>query len=87
MNHFTPFNPSDVLIGYSPDARSRSIHPYLQKPAKDTNRLLSVFFFKSVDAWNALPPALRSSPTLPAFMRVLKQFYVLAYLKGSSSAV
>jgi hypothetical protein len=87
MNHLTPFNPNNVLIVYSPDARSRSSHPYLQKPAKATNRLLSMFFFRSVDAWNALPPALRSSPTLPAFKRGLKQFDLSAYLKGSSSAV
>jgi hypothetical protein len=60
---------------------------YLQKPAKATNRLLSMFFFRSVDAWNALPPALRSSPTLPAFKRGLKHFDLSAYLKGSSSAV
>jgi hypothetical protein len=61
INHLTPFNPSDVFIVYSPEARSRSNLPYLQKPIKATNRLLSVLFFRSVDAWNALPPALRSS--------------------------
>jgi hypothetical protein len=67
-NHSTPFNPSDVLIVYSPDARSRYIHPYLRKSSKATNRLPPTFFFRSVDAWNALPPALRSSSILPAFM-------------------
>jgi hypothetical protein len=58
MNRSTPFKPSDVLIIYSPDAHSRSIHPYLQKPAKATNQLLSMFFFRSVDAWNAFATSL-----------------------------
>jgi hypothetical protein len=84
INHLTPFNPSDVFIVYSPEARSRSNLPYLQKPIKATNRLLSVLFFRSVDAWNALPPALRSSPSLPAFKRGLKQIDLSAYLKGSA---
>jgi hypothetical protein len=50
MNHLTFFDPSDVLVVYLPDARSKSSHAYLQKPAKATNRLSSLFFFKSVDA-------------------------------------
>jgi hypothetical protein len=72
MNHLTPFNPSDVPIIYAPDACSRSIHPCLQKPAKATNQLQLLFFYRSVDAGNALPPALRSSPTLPVFKGGLK---------------
>jgi hypothetical protein len=41
-------------------------------------------FFRSVDAWNALPPALRSSSSLSAYKRSLKQFDFSAYLKGSA---
>jgi hypothetical protein len=85
MNHLTPFNPSDVLIVYSPDARSRSNHPYLQKPAKATNRLLSIFSSEALTPGTLLPPALRSSPTLPAFKRGLKHFDLSAFLKGSAS--
>lgn len=84
FNHLTPCNPNDVFIVYSPDARSRSNLPYLEKPIKATHRLLSVSFFRSVDAWNALPPALRSSSSLSAYKRSLKQFDLSAYLKGSA---
>jgi hypothetical protein len=80
MNHLTPLNLSDVLIDYSPDARSRSIHQYLQKCAKATNRLQTIFFFRSVDAWNVLTPALRSSPPLLAFKWGLKHFDLSAFL-------
>jgi hypothetical protein len=58
--------------------------PFLQKPIKATNRHLSIIFFRSVDAWNALPPALRSSSSLPAFKRRLKQIDLSAYRKGSA---
>lgn len=44
FNHPTPCNPNDVFIVYSPDARSRSNLPYLEKPIKATHRLLSVSF-------------------------------------------
>jgi hypothetical protein len=62
-------------------------NPYLQKLAEVTNQLKSMFFYRSIDASNALPPALRSSPTLPAFKRGLKHFDLSACLYGSSSAV
>jgi hypothetical protein len=83
IKRLTPLNPSHVLFVYSPEARSKSKLPYLHKPAKATNRLLSVLFFRNVDAWNAMPPALRSS-SLPAFKRGFKQIYLPAYLKCSA---
>jgi hypothetical protein len=83
MNHLTPFDPHDVFIIYTPEARSRSNTSYLQKPIKATNRLLSILFYRCVDAWNALPSALRSSSSLQAFKRGLKQCDLSAYLKGS----
>ena len=84
INRHTPFNPNDVFIVYLPEARSRSNQPYLQKPVKATNRLLSTLFFRNVDAWNALPSALRSSPSLLAFKRGIKHIDLSAYLKGST---
>ena len=83
LNHLTPFNPDEVFTTYLPAARSRSETPYLQKPIKATNRLLSTSFHRNIDAWNALPAALRSSPSLPAFKRGLKQFDLCNHLKGS----
>jgi hypothetical protein len=72
LNHLTPFNPNDIFIVYSPDARSRLKLPYQQKP------------IRSVDAWNALPPTLRSSSSLSAFKRSLEQFDLLPCIKGSA---
>jgi hypothetical protein len=84
LNNLTPFDPSEIFSVYTPSSWSRSEMPYLQKPIKATNRLLSTFFFRSIDAWNALPAALRSSSSLPAFKRHLKQFDLSTYLKGSA---
>jgi hypothetical protein len=72
--HLTPGNPNDVFTVYSHDARSRLNLPYLENSIKATHRLLSVSFFSSVDAWNATPPALRSSSSLSAYKRSLRQF-------------
>ena len=84
FNHLTPFNPNDVFIVYSPDARSRSNLPYLQKPIKAIYQMAFISsFFRSIDAWNALPLALRCS-SLSVFKRSLKQFDLSAYLKGSA---
>ena len=85
LNYLTPFNPCDVFTIYVPAARSRSELPYLQKPAKATNRLRSTFFYRNIDAWNALPSALRSSTSLPAFKRYLKQLDLSNHLKGSAT--
>jgi hypothetical protein len=84
LNNLTPFDPSEVFSVYTPSSWSRSDMSHSQKPIKGTNRLLSTFFFRSIDAWNALPAALRSSASLPVFKRHLKQFDLSAYLKGSA---
>jgi hypothetical protein len=59
LNNLTHFNPSEVFIIYSPSERSRSALPYLQKPVKASKSFLSSLFYRSVDAWNALPIDLR----------------------------
>jgi hypothetical protein len=84
LNNLTPFDPSEVFSVYTPSSWSRSEMPYLRKPIKATDRLLSTFFFRSIDAWNALPAALRSSSSLAVFKRHLKQFDLSTYLKGSA---
>jgi hypothetical protein len=82
LNNLTPFDPSEVFSVYTPFSWSRSEMPYLQKPIQATNRLLFTFFFRSIDAWNALPAALRFSSSLPVFKEHLKQFDLFTYLKG-----
>jgi hypothetical protein len=72
LNNLTPICPENAFIIYTPAERSRSESPYLQKPAKASNRHLSSLFFRGVEAWNALPGVLRSPPSLPAFKRGLK---------------
>jgi hypothetical protein len=85
FNHLTPCNPNDVFIIYSPDACSTLNLPYLEKPIKVTHRLLSVLFSEVLmPGINALSPALRSSSSLSAHKRTLKQFGLSAYLKGSA---
>jgi hypothetical protein len=84
LNNLTPFDPNAVFSVYTPSPWSRSAMPYLLKPTKATNRVLSTFFFRSIDAWNALPAALQSSSSLPVFKRLLKQFDLSTFLKGSA---
>jgi hypothetical protein len=79
-------HPNDVLFVYSPDARSRSNHPYLQKRVKATNRLLSVLFSE------VLMPGMPTSFLtflfiLSAFKRSLKQFVLLTFRKISAVRV
>jgi hypothetical protein len=83
FNNLTPFNPHEVFLIYTPIASSRSNSPYLLKPICASNKVLSTFFYRSVDAWNALPPSLRSCSSLPAFKRGLKNVDLNRYLKGS----
>jgi hypothetical protein len=84
LNNLTPFCPEDAFIIYTPAERSRSESPYLLKPAKASNRHLSLLFFRCVEAWDALPGILKSSPSLPAFKRGLKQVDLSKFLKGSA---
>jgi hypothetical protein len=84
LHNLTPFEPSNVFIIYYPSERSRSELPYLQKPVKATNKLLSTLFYRNVDAWNALPASLRLSSSLPKFKRGLMKADLSLFLKGSA---
>jgi hypothetical protein len=85
FNHLTPFVPADVFLIYSPITSSRSESPYLLKPLKASNKLLHTLFYRRVDAWNALPIALRSSSSVHAFKRGLKDVDLSPFLTGSCS--
>ena len=84
LNHLTPFTPSEVFNIYSPPACSRSELPYLLKPTHATNRLMSSLFYRSIDAWNALPVALRSSSSLSTFKHNLMHIDLTKFLRGSA---
>jgi hypothetical protein len=81
FSHLTPFNPTIVFTIYTPEARSRSELPYLQKSIHASKRQLSTFFLRNVDAWNALPASMRSSSSIPAFKRFSKQLDLSVLLK------
>jgi hypothetical protein len=72
FNHRIPFNPIDVFIVYSPDA------PYLQKPIKAINRLLSVPFS------DVLMPGMPCLLPYVPLRSHLKQFDISAYVNGSA---
>jgi hypothetical protein len=83
FNYLTPFNPSDAFLIYTPIASSRSNSPYLQRPTKASNKLLQTLFYRQVEAWNSLPPALKSASSHPSFKRGLKNIDLSKFLKGS----
>jgi hypothetical protein len=83
FNELTPFDPNKVFSIHTPVASSRSNLPYLQKPAKASNKSSSMLYYRCVEAWNTLPASLRLSSSLPAFKRGLKTIDLSRFLKGS----
>jgi hypothetical protein len=83
FNYLTPFNPSDAFLIYTPTESSRSNSPYLQRPTKASSKLLQTLFYRQIEAWNSLPPALQSDSSLPSFKRGLKNINPSKFLKGS----
>jgi hypothetical protein len=83
FNQLTPFNPNDTFLIYTPIASSRSNSPHLQRRAKASNKLLQTLFYRQVEAWNSLPPALKSASSLPSFKRGLQNIGLSKFLKGS----
>jgi hypothetical protein len=84
FNNLTPFDPKKVFLIYTPIASSRSNLPYLRKPAKACNKVLSMLYYRCVEPWNALPASLRLSSSLPAFKRGLKNIDLSRFLKVSA---
>jgi hypothetical protein len=82
-NNLTPFDPKVVFTVYSPPSNLRNNTPYVIKPAKLSRKVLSTVFYRSIDAWNALPLDLRSASSLAAFKRGLKSVDMSRFLKGS----
>jgi hypothetical protein len=82
FNHLTPLDPDEVFIAYQPISSSRS-SPYLQRPTKASNRILSILFYRCISAWNNLPGNLRHVSSLPGFKRGLRDVDLSLFLKGS----
>jgi hypothetical protein len=80
-----PFRSKQSLLDliYTSIASSRSHSSYSRKPAKATNKVLSMLNFRKCDeAWNALPASLRLSSSLPALKHGLKSIDLSRFLKG-----
>ena len=84
LTSLSPLEKEKYFTIYNPPASSRSVMPYLQKPAKACEKLLFSFFFRSVDAWNFLPVEIRQLESLPAFKRKLKQINLTSFMKGNA---
>lgn len=83
FNHLTPHNADDHFIKYYPPVSSRSSSSYLIRPRKSCDKLLSYLSFRSIDAWNNLPPDVKSAAPLNSFKRALKHRDLKNYLNGS----
>ena len=84
LNSLSPLDPKSYFTIYKPLPSSRSAIPYLQKPHKACNKLLSSFFFRNVDAWNYLSVELRSLSELSKFKTALKTVDLSIFLKGNA---
>lgn len=73
LNQYTSSDSNGNILIYASLAASRLKLPYLQKPTKAANKLLLLFFFyRQVDAQNALPVTIGSISLLPVFERERK---------------
>jgi hypothetical protein len=84
LHNLTPLTPNDVFAIYTPTESSRSRSPYLRKPPKASNVLLSSFFCRNVAAWNSLPSSLRHAPSVLSFKHLLKLIDMTSFLSGTS---
>jgi hypothetical protein len=84
LHNLTPLTPNDVFAIYTPMESSRSRSPYLRKPPKASNVLLSSFFCRNVAAWNSLPSSLRHAPSVLSFKHLLKLIDMTSFLSGTS---
>jgi hypothetical protein len=83
LNNLTPFDSSELCIPH-PLGLDLKCHT-CRNQLKQRIEFSPPFFFRSTDAWNALPAAaLRSSSSVSVFKRHLKQFDLSTFLKGSA---
>ena len=82
IHNLSPLSVSECFTFYNPPAASRTPMPIIQKPRKATQKYLSSFLFRGVDAWNSLPPAIRTLDSLPKFKQALKNIDLTRFLIG-----
>jgi hypothetical protein len=82
INNLTDISPSDFFTFYVPPASSRTPMPTLQKPRRANQKLLSSFCCRAIDAWNALPPSVKTQDSLPKFKRALLDVNLSKFLLG-----
>jgi hypothetical protein len=81
FNGMSPITPTDYFLTYNPISSTRSITPSLLKPLHASSQLSSSFFYRSVDAWNYLPPNIKLSTSLKSFKLAIKHVDLSAFLK------
>ena len=81
-----PFYPElkKRFLFYEPPSSSRSGIPYLQKPIKRSGVLDCSFFYRAVNAWNALPAEVKQSQSLLAFKTRLDNTDLSKFVIGTS---
>ena len=84
INNISPDLSANFKI-YDQRSSSRMAPPILQKPRNVTDNILSLFFYRAIDCWNALPLTIKSSKSLPSFKRNLLQFDFSPFLKSNST--
>ena len=84
LNDMSPIVSTDHFLIHRPITSSRSSMPLLQKPLRCNSKLSSSFFFRQVDAWNSLPCALKSLPSLTSFKSAIKLTNLSSFLKGNA---
>ena len=84
LNDMSPIVSTDHFLIHRPITSSRSSMPLLQKPLRCNTKLSSSFFYRQVDAWNSLPCALKSLPSLTSFKSAIKQINLSSFLKGNA---
>ena len=82
INNLTPLSPSSLFQFYYPPPSSRTVLPIIQKPRRASQKLSSTFGYRAIDAWNSLPPSVRTIDSLPKFKSALKSIDLTKFLKG-----
>ena len=83
LNGLSPLHPNDYFLIYSPITSTRSTTPSLLKPLRASSNLSSFFSYRSVDAWNYLPPDVKLLTSFLAFKSAIKLVDLSAFLKCS----
>ena len=81
LNNLSPLEPSNLFSFSNPIESTRSVLPYLLKPRKASNKLLSAFSCRQIDCWNFIPPSIRNITSLPSFKSALKKMDFTAHLR------